>query len=479
MRAVHLTDLLHGVEVLDVSPIVSETVVSGVTQDSRLVEPRWLFCCRRGRETDGHDHAAEALRRGAAAMLVERMLPHPVPQVMVRDTGTAIGQAAASFWGNPSDQLHLIGVTGTNGKTTTTYLVRAILEHHGWPTAAIGTLSGPLTTPDPPELHRRLAELVTRGYLAAAMEVSSHGLVQHRVEATRFLVGVFTNLDRDHLDYHDDMESYFEAKASLFAPARVEVGVVNRDDPWGSRLLVGRRAPIVSYSLDDATNLDRTAEGSSFRWRGQQIRLPIPGLFNVYNALAAATTAACLDVPESTIAESLSSASAPPGRMEQIDVGQPFHIVVDCAHTPSALQQVLQSLRNDCQGRLIVVFGCGGDRDRTKRPQMGTTVANHADLAILTADNPRTEPLPQILADVLSAVAAGRIVVEPDRRAAIAAAIGMAEPNDTVLIAGKGDQTVQQIGEAALPFDDRQVAREVVRSLWARRVHRSSSLRIS
>lgn len=357
--------------------------------------------------------------------------------------------------------------------------MRTIFEHHGWPTAAIGTLSGPLTTPDPPELHRRLAELVARGYQAAAMEVTSHGLAQHRVEATRFVVGVFTNLDRDHLDYHDDMESYFEAKASLFEAGRVEIGVVNRDDPWGSRLPVDRRTPTVSFSLDDASGIDRTAAGSSFRWRGQQIRLPMPGLFNVYNALAAATTAACLDVPESTIAEALSSASAPPGRMEQIDVGQPFRIVVDCAHTPSALQQVLQSIQNDGQGRLIVVFGCGGDRDRTKRPQMGTTVANHADLAFLTADNPRNEPLTRIFADVLSGVATGGILVEPDRRAAITLAIRMAEPNDTVLIAGKGDQTVQQIGKTAVPFDDRRVVREVVRSLWAHPTQRSSGLRFS
>ncbi|MGH8945872.1 MAG: Mur ligase family protein, partial [Acidimicrobiia bacterium] len=293
----------------------------------------------------------------------------------------------------------------------------------------------------------------------------------HRVEATRFVAGVFTNLDRDHLDYHGDMESYFEAKASFFEPGRVEVGVINRDDQWGSRLLERRQTPTVPYSLDDVTKPEGNAAGSSFRWRGQHIRLPIPGLFNVYNALAAATTAACLDVSESTIAEALSSASAPPGRMERIDVGQPFRIVVDCAHTPSALQQVLQSLRNDGDGRLIVVFGCGGDRDHSKRPQMGTAVANYADVAILTADNPRTEPLTRIFADVLSGVPTDTLLIEPDRKTAIATAIEMAEPDDTVLIAGKGDQTVQQIGETPIAFDDRQVVREVVLSISPNLTH--------
>jgi UDP-N-acetylmuramoyl-L-alanyl-D-glutamate--2,6-diaminopimelate ligase len=464
LKTARLADLLQGVEVVSTTPGATDTLVTGVTHDSRSVEPGALFCCQPGETGDGHLHAAEAVRLGAAALLVERMLPLPIPQVVVRGMRPALAQVAATFWGHPSRRLRLVGVTGTNGKTTTTCLVRSILEHHGWPTGVIGTLSGPLTTPSPPDLQRRLAEMVRKGCRAAAMEVSSHGLDQHRVDATRFAVGVFTNLDRDHLDYHGDMESYFAAKTRLFEPDRVEIGVVNRDDVWGARLLRRGRANLISYSLDDVDDLQRQPAGSSFKWLGHAIRLPIPGRFNVCNALAAAATAACLGVPEETIAAGLSTASAPPGRMETIQAGQRFRIVVDCAHTPSALGQVLEDLSGE-GGRLIVVFGCGGDRDRTKRPEMGALVARYADSGILTADNPRSEPLGQIFGAVLRGAGTDALLVEPDRQTAIYTAIEMATAYDTVLIAGKGDQTVQQIGTAAIPFDDRQMARDAVKSL--------------
>lgn len=467
MTRKRLSELLLGVDLITSSPGALDAQVTGVTENNGAVDPDSLFCCRRGQTTDGHDHAAEAIGLGAGALLVERMLPLSVPQVVVRNTDQALPVISASFWGYPSRRLRLVGVTGTNGKTTTTYLVRTILEHHGWPTGVIGTLNGPLTTPGPPELQRRLAGMVDDGYRAVAMEVSSHGLHQHRVDATEFAVGVFTNLDRDHLDYHGDMERYFDAKATLFDPGRIETGVINRDDVWGARLLSRATPESIAYSLDDADALELGHTGSKFKWRGQDVRLPIPGRFNVYNALAAATATACLDVPESTIAESLAMASAPPGRMELIDAGQRFRLVVDCAHTPSALAQVLDALQGRT-GRLIVVFGCGGDRDRSKRPAMGALVARHADLGILTADNPRSEPLDKIFADVLAGEGADALLIEPDRRTAIRMAINAAWEGDTLLIAGKGDQTVQQIGTASMPFDDRHVAREAVESLGLR-----------
>jgi UDP-N-acetylmuramoyl-L-alanyl-D-glutamate--2,6-diaminopimelate ligase len=466
MRVVRLTDLFERVKMIDLSATASETMISGVTQHSALVEPRWLFCCRRGVTGDGHRHAAEAVRRGATALLVEQSLRLPVAQVVVRDVAGALGHVATSYWGHPSRHLEVVGVTGTNGKTTTTFLLRTILELHGWPTGVIGTLSGPLTTPEPTDLQRTLADFVARGHRAAAMEVTSHALVQHRVDGTRFAVAVFTNLDRDHLDYHGDLETYFNAKSSLFTPGRAGLGVVNGDDPWGARLLARSRVPTVPYSLDDITALQPDTRGTRFSWRGAIIHLPLPGLFNVYNALAAATAAGCLGVDPPTIADALSTATAPPGRMEEIDIGQPFRLLVDCAHTPSALQQVLQTLRKSSSGRLIVVFGCGGDRDRSKRPHMGSLVDTYADLVILTADNPRTEPLDRIFTDVLSDVTPNAFLVEPDRRNAIDAAVELASEGDTVLIAGKGDQSVQQIGHLGIPFDDRQVARDALLSHW-------------
>jgi UDP-N-acetylmuramoyl-L-alanyl-D-glutamate--2,6-diaminopimelate ligase len=462
MMPARLVDLLADVAVVATNGRVSEVVVDDVTQESSLVRPGSLFCCRRGLKTDGHRYAVEAVERGASALLVERPQQLEIPQVVVADAARALPQVAAAAWGHPSRRLRLVGVTGTNGKTTTTYLLRTILTAHGWPTEVIGTLSGALTTPDPTELQRRLAEMVATGVEAAAMEVSSHGLVQRRVDATSFSVGVFTNLDRDHLDYHTDMASYFEAKASLFSAVRTSVGVVNSDDPWGARLLESSPTPVVAYTTA-AASVRVGDSASTFRWQGRRVRLPLAGRFNVSNALAAATTAEALGVPADVVASALSTAVGPPGRMEVIDMGQPYRVVVDCAHTPSALRQVMHTLARRRAGRLIVVFGCGGDRDRTKRPEMGALVTRHADVGILTSDNPRTEAPDRIFADVLAG--GPSLVVEFDRRAAIALAVGGARAGDTVLIAGKGNQTIQQIGSTGVPFDDRDVARQEIASV--------------
>lgn len=462
MKSVRLIDLLGEVDIVATSGVVGEEVVSGVTQHSAKVEPGWLFCCRPGSREDGHDHGADAVARGASALIVERPLRLPVNQVVVRDVGRVLGPVAAAFWGHPSRHLTVVGVTGTNGKTTTTYLVRAILEQHGWPTGIVGTLSGPLTTPEPIDLQRLLAGFVTSGHRAVAMEVSSHGLAQHRVDSTSFTVGIFTNLDRDHLDYHGDMETYFSAKAELFDPTRTEVGVVNADDSWGARLLASQRIPLVAYSLGDNSDLVLGATASTFRWGGEGFRIGLPGQFNVSNALAAATATRMLGVPASTIAAALSTVSGPPGRMEHIDAGQAYRVVVDCAHTPSALRQVLETLSGTTNGRLLVVFGCGGDRDRSKRPEMGGLVARYADVGLLTTDNPRSESAERIFSEVLAGPGTSRLILKPDRRMAIASALADAKPADTVLIAGKGDQTVQQVGPLAIPFDDRTVVREEI-----------------
>ena len=462
MTSARLVDLLGGVDVVETSGAVGEVVVSSLTQRSSDVQPGWLFCCRRGSGADGHDYAADAVARGASALIVERPLRLPVTQVVVHDVGRVLSTVAAAFWGHPSAGLKLVGVTGTNGKTTTTYLVRAILEQHGWPTGVIGTLTGPLTTPEPIDLQRHLAGFVGSGHRAVAMEVSSHGLSQHRVDSTSFTVGIFTNLDRDHLDYHDDMETYFSVKEELFDPTRTEVGVVNADDSWGTRLLARPRIPMVSFSVDDVSDLVIEPNATTFRWHAQRIRLGLPGQFNVSNAVAAATATRILGVPATTIAEALSGAAAPPGRMEHIDAGQPYRVVVDCAHTPSALRQVLETISVTTSGRLLVVFGCGGDRDRTKRPEMGALVARYAHVGILTTDNPRSESVKRIFNDVLAGSGTSRLILEPDRRRAIADALADAKPDDTLLIAGKGDQTVQQIGRVAIPFDDRAVARKEI-----------------
>ncbi len=454
----NLGDLLARAGVGSPDQLVASVPITGLAQRADEVAPGDLFVCRRGATTDGHAHARTAVERGAAALLVERCLPLSVPQVAVPDTRVVLPALAAAFWGHPSRRMDLVGVTGTNGKTTTTFLVRAILEHHGWPTGVIGTLSSVLTTPEPVELQRRLAGFVADGCRAVAMEVSSHGLAQGRVDHTWFAVGVFTNLDRDHLDHHGDLRTYFEAKARLFSPERIAIGVVNRDDEWGRELLRRGGPRLVAYGLGDAAYRC----GSSFTWSGHRIRLPLVGDFNVANALAAATACRELGVPTATIAEALGHAVAPPGRMEVIDEGQPFRVVVDCAHTPAALSQVVRALRPD-GGRLIVVFGCGGDRDRGKRPEMGAVVVEHADVGILTADNPRTEPWAQICADVL---AGGEgLKVEPDRRTAIRIALAEAAAGDVVLVAGKGDQTVQQFADHADPFDDRQVSRQLLTDL--------------
>jgi UDP-N-acetylmuramoyl-L-alanyl-D-glutamate--2,6-diaminopimelate ligase len=456
-----LDQLLGGVEVLDVRGDPASTDVTAITHDSRAVVPGSLFCCIPGAHVDGHEFAGQAVDAGAVALLDERILPVEATQVVVSEARAAMAPVAAAFFGHPSRQLQVVGVTGTNGKTTTVHLLGAIFEAAGRPTELIGTLTGERTTPEAPELQGRLAAFREEGAKAVAMEVSSHALALHRADAVWFSVAVFTNLSQDHLDFHETMEDYFAAKARLFDPVRTALGVVNVDDPHGRLLFESAPVPMVSFSLADASDVRVAPTQSTFRWQGEDVRLSLGGRMNVANALAAATAAAQLGVAPADIARGLSSAPPVRGRHEPVDAGQPFAVLIDYAHTPDGLEQLLRSVREAVQGRVFVVFGAGGDRDREKRPAMGEVATRLSDEAVLTSDNPRSEDPASIIDAVRSgAQRAGVLHVEPDRRAAITYAFSRAGRGDVVVIAGKGHETTQQFVDRVEPFDDRSVAQE-------------------
>lgn len=476
LRALLAAGGLPGAEVRGAGSGSDDPDILGLTLDSRAVGSGSLFACVPGVHSDGHDFAASAVAAGAVALLVERTVDLPVPQVVVPSVRAALGPLADAFYDHPSAALRVVAVTGTNGKTTTVSLLAGIFEAHGWTTATIGTLTQARTTPEAPDLQGRLAQLRDAGTEAVAMEVSSHALAQHRTDATRFVAGVFTNVTQDHLDYHGTMEAYFEAKARLFAPGRLGVAVVNRDDPWGRRLLdrLGEQGDeVVTYGMADAGDVVLEAGGSRFGWDGEPVHLHLAGRFNVANALAAATTARALGIPARTVASGLSAVRGVPGRFEAIDAGQPFNVVVDYAHTPDGLATALTAAREVTAGRLLVVFGAGGDRDRDKRPLMGEVAARGADLAIVTSDNPRHEDPQAIIDQVVAGAPAAtrdRVRVEPDRRAAIGMALSVADAGDMVLIAGKGHETGQDFGYRVEPFDDALEARAALeRILRSRR----------
>jgi len=473
---VRLADLLGGLDVLSTEGDPAAVEVLAVVHDSRSVAPGALFCCVPGVTVDGHERAQDAVAAGAVALLCQRILAVDVPQVVVADVRAAMGVVAAALHGHPSHQLQVVGITGTNGKTTTTHLLAAILEAAGRPTGTIGNLNaapgGPPNTPEGPELQARLAGLRDEGMTAVVMEVSSIALSRGRINGTRFRLAAFTNLSPDHLDHHGTMEAYFAAKARLFEPDLSEAAVVNIDDPKGRLLLDAAVIPTEPYSLADASDVVTDLSGSSFTWRGQRLRISLPGTFNISNALAAATAAAALGVDPDTIARGLAGAGQVAGRFEVVAPGSPVEVVVDYAHTPDGLQHLLTSVRALAgPGRVLVVFGCGGDRDRTKRPVMGQIAARLADHVAITSDNPRHEDPLAIIGEVAAgATAAGsgaEVVREPDRRQAIAWALRRASPGDVVVIAGKGHEATQLVGALELPFDDRMVAAELLESLGA------------
>jgi UDP-N-acetylmuramoyl-L-alanyl-D-glutamate--2,6-diaminopimelate ligase len=449
------------------APVVGGApAIRSVTHDSRRVSPGALFCCVRGATVDGHAFAQRAVDAGAAALVVET-LPHlraPVPHVVVPDSRVALAWLSAAFHGYPSRRLTAVGVTGTNGKTTTAHLLAAILRAQG-PVGVMGTLDGGFTTPEAPVLQERLRGFADDGCVSAVMEVSSHSLALHRVDGTRFAAAVFTNLGRDHLDLHGTMEQYFAAKARLFTVALAERGVTNVDDVHGRLLLDAADIPMTTYGLADAADLVVTPTSLAFTWRGARLAVPIGGDFNVSNVLAAATTAHVLGMEPDDIGAALAVATPVPGRFEPVDAGQDFAVVVDYAHTPDGLAKVLQAARAAASGRVLVVFGAGGDRDREKRPEMGAVVARGADVAVVTSDNPRSEDPLAIITSICSGMVGdyrATVIVEPDRRAAIAAAFREARPGDVVVIAGKGHETTQTLGTHVVPFDDRHVARELL-----------------
>jgi UDP-N-acetylmuramoyl-L-alanyl-D-glutamate--2,6-diaminopimelate ligase len=442
-----------------------DVVIAGITHDSRHVGPGTLFCCVPGTSADGHTFAATAVSAGAVALVVDHRLDVDAPQLVVPGVRAAMPYLASSVYDNPSRSLAVFGVTGTNGKTTTTWLLQSVLQHAGLPCGLLGTLSGAHTTPEAPAFQARLAAFRDSGDKAAAVEVSSHALALHRVDATWFTVGLFTNLSRDHLDLHGTEDAYFAAKARLFEPERCGVAVINADDERGRQLAAQVTVPVRLFSMRDASDIVLDARSATFTWHGQRIRLPLGGAFSVANGLAAATAALAYGIDPKTIAEGLSAAAPVPGRFEPVDAGQSFGVIVDYAHTPDGLRVALEAARGVTHGRLMVVFGCGGDRDATKRPLMGEIAQKHADFVVLTSDNPRGESPAAIISDVVRGFptgSTGDYVVELDRRAAIAFAFAMAASGDVVVIAGKGHEATQTIGTEVRPFDDRVVARELL-----------------
>lgn len=455
--------------VVDVVGTVPRSLAD-LTHDSRQVRPGWAFACVPGGQHDGHEFAGAAVASGAELLLVERRLPSVVvgdtAQVVVTDVRQAMGHLAAAVHGHPASALTLVGVTGTNGKTTTTQMIAAVLRSAGRETREIGTLSSVRTTPEAPDLQRRLAGFVDDGVDTVVMEVSSHALALHRVAGTRFDVAVFTNLGRDHLDLHESMEAYFRAKASLFMPDLSDTGITNLDDPYGRLLLDVAAIEMVGYSAADAHELAVGVDRHRFVWRGEEIVVPIGGSFNVANSLAALHTAAALGIDARRAAAGLATLQPVPGRFEVVSRSDDgVAVVVDYAHTPEGIEHVLRSARAVSTGRVIAVFGCGGDRDTDKRPLMGAAAAANADVVVVTSDNPRTEDPRSIVDTVISGIDGrdrDRVTTELDRRLAIETAISMARTGDVVVIAGKGHETTQTIGDESYPFDDRQVARAVL-----------------
>lgn len=510
LRAKLLSELVESLKeselLISVSGDVSK-VISDVVSDSRAVCDGALFVCIHGMRNDGHDFIGESLARGASAIVFEdeaKATPFAgkATLIKVRDARKALAILSSKFFDEPSTRIRLIGVTGTNGKTTTVHMIAACLRSLGRRVATMGTMGAstgggeqfdlPHTTPEAPLIQRYLFKFARDGIQDVVMEVSSHALSQSRVLGCAFDAAVFTNLTQDHLDYHGDMESYFAAKALLFtdyARHAEKVGkrfsaAINADDMYGRRLLSICPCRALSYGLSgecdvyasdikvQRTHTDMVVSIKPLGIQSLRIRMPLIGMFNVYNALAALSALVALGEDVKCAADALEQFAPPKGRLEPIDEGQPFMVLIDYAHTPDGLLQAIRALKPlKDGGRLIVVFGCGGDRDKTKRPKMGRIASTECDVVIVTSDNPRSEDPMLIIEQILSGVELAerhKVIVEPDRRKAIFKAIEMAQQGDIVLIAGKGHETYQIVGQQRIPFDDGEVAREALSSLGGR-----------
>jgi len=455
--------------------------VRDLAYDARGVTPGAAFFAVPGERADGHDFAEEAVANGAAVLVVERPVEPEVPQLVVPSTRAAMATAADVFFGEPTRDLEVAAVTGTSGKTTTAFLLHSVLQAAGRKPGLLGTVESRVggevrpvvrTTPEAIDLQRTFREMLDAGNRSVALEASSHASVLHRLDRVRFDALVFTNLSQDHLDFHPSMEEYFAAKRRLFTGAAPPPAAINIGDVRGRNLAQEladvNRAPLVTYGLAPdaeirAENLEQGPAGARFTAGGIEIRSQLRGRFNVENVLGVVAAAILLDIDEEAIAAGIAALVGVPGRFEAVDEGQPFSVVVDYAHKPDALDNVLRTARELADGRVVLVFGAGGDRDRQKRPLMGKVARDLADVVIVTSDNPRSEDPLAIIQDVLQGTGTD-VEIDPDRRSAIARAIEVAAPGDVVVIAGKGHEQGQEVAGEKLPFDDRVVAREALRA---------------
>lgn len=480
------------IKIMDIMRVsgAAPTTMNGICYDSRLVRPGNAFVAIKGEKSDGHDFIAEAIKRGATTIVAERdpapALPENVTLIIANNTREALARMSGYFYDSPSKELDVIGITGTNGKTTVAYLVESLLTAGGHKCGRIGTTGYEIigrsypaitTTPESADLQKMLREAVSRGATKMALEVSSHAIAMNRVDAVKFKVAVFTNLTRDHLDFHGDIDSYFNTKARLFTDFEPEISIINVDDTYASRLLGIITTNLMTYGLEGfsditAENLATDANGITMTLKtpsgSAPVHSPLIGLYNVYNILAAAAVAIAEGVAPDVIAKGLNKFAVVPGRFERIDEGQPYSVVVDYAHTDDALANVIKTARSLTGKKVITLFGCGGDRDHTKRPLMGKVASTLSDHVVVTSDNPRTEDENKIIDQILEGIEKSKkpddaLFIIPDRREAIKKAIDMAEPGDFVLIAGKGHEDYQIVGTTKHHFDDREEARAAIR----------------
>ena len=474
-----LSELLKGTGI-DPGFIKEDTEIASITCDSRRVEPGCLFVCIVGTAVDGHVYAEAAQAAGATVVLTQRDMGLHT-QLLAENTRMAWAQICANWFGHPATRLKMIGVTGTNGKTTTTTLIKSMLEYAGHKVGLIGTIHNLIgdrvlparhTTPDPYDLQSLLALMVVEGCDYCVMEVSSHALHQRRVAGCTYELGVFTNLTQDHLDYHGTMEEYMLAKKELFSLCRT--GIVNLDDAWAEAISAGVPCPLMTYSAKNdaadyvARNIRRRADGVDFELVGVgkigRVNMQIPGQFSVYNGLCAATVCLALGMEFDTVVAALSAAEGVKGRAEVVPTGRDFTVVIDYAHTPDGLDNICRTLKDCCAGRLVTLFGCGGDRDKTKRPLMGAVAADLSDYLVVTSDNPRSEDPAAIIEDILAGLqdkATPYTVVE-NRVEAIRWAIAHAQPGDTILLAGKGHETYQILADETIHLDEREVVADAL-----------------
>ncbi|OGS34925.1 MAG: UDP-N-acetylmuramoyl-L-alanyl-D-glutamate--2,6-diaminopimelate ligase [Elusimicrobia bacterium RIFOXYB2_FULL_49_7] len=490
-----LTSLLHGIDcTLNGPQVQGEQDIKGIAYDSRLVKPGFLFIALAGHHTDGNKFVNDALAAGATAVMSqEKLTQEAISSIVVENPLAAMAQVSSRFYGHPDKNLLMIGITGTNGKTTITYLMESILNRAGLPAGVLGTINyrygehscpAPNTTPQSADVYRILSDMVKHEQKSAVLEVSSHALSLGRVSGIEFDCALFTNLTRDHLDFHHTMEEYFQAKAKLFtnlAPGKKsfpKFAIINTDDQWGKTLAgLVRQATVVTYGIHGkpqvrAEYIRSSSKGTEFVLVAPQghrkVHLQLLGQHNVYNALASAACALSAGIPLETVVEGLEKAPHVPGRLEKVEAGQPFTVVVDYAHTDDALMNVLTALKKLSPSRLITVFGCGGDRDRSKRPLMGEAATAQSDFVFVTSDNPRSENPDRIALDIEVGIRRqhrNNYQVILDREQAIATAIHMARKGDIVLIAGKGHETYQIIGDQKIHFNDTEIARKYLRDV--------------